>query len=68
MYHHADPRISSEVTCDSVMEALSLVGGLLLFFVKQELPYQSLWLVTAEGMIANGASLSFGPYSWWSDH
>jgi hypothetical protein len=50
------------------MRALSLVGGLLLFFVKQELPYQSLWLVTAEGMIANGASLSFGPYSWWSDH
>ena len=45
-------------------ELLSIIGGVFLFFAAQELPYQSLWMVTAGGMIAKGAFLSIGPPSW----
>jgi hypothetical protein len=45
-------------------ELLAIIGGILLFFATQELPYQSLWMVTAGGMIAKGAFLSIGPHSW----
>ena len=33
-------------------------------FASQELPYQWLWIVTAEDMIATGAFLSIKTYSW----
>ena len=35
-----------------------------MFFAAPEFPYQSLWMVTAGGMIAKGAFLSIGPHSW----
>ena len=33
-------------------------------FASQELPYQWLWIVTAEDMIATGAFLSIETHSW----
>jgi hypothetical protein len=45
-------------------EVLGIIGGIFLFFAAQELPYRSLWRVTAVGMIAKGVFLSIGPHSW----
>ncbi|MBU6479174.1 MAG: hypothetical protein KGS09_01350 [Nitrospirae bacterium] len=45
-------------------ELLAIIGGVFLFFAAPEFPYQSLWMVTAGGMIAKGAFLSIGPHSW----
>ena len=45
-------------------ELLAIIGGVFLLFAVQGLPYQWLWMVTAEGMIAKGAFLSIGMHSW----
>ena len=45
-------------------ELLGIIVGIFLYSAAQELPYQSLWMVTAGGMIAKGAFLSIGPHSW----
>ena len=45
-------------------ELLAIIGGVFLFFSAQKLPYQSLWMVTARGMIAKGVFLSIGSHSW----
>jgi len=45
-------------------EFLTIIGGVFLFLGAPEFPYQSLWMVTAGGMIAKGACLSIGPHSW----
>ena len=45
-------------------ELLAIIGGVFLLFAAQELPYQWLWMMTAGGMIAKGASLSIGTHSW----
>lgn len=45
-------------------EILAIIGGILLFFSAQEISYQTLWMVTAVGMIVKGAILSIGPDSW----
>ena len=45
-------------------ELLAIIGGSFLLFAEQGLPYQSLWMVSAGGMIAKGAFLSIGPPTW----
>jgi hypothetical protein len=45
-------------------ELLAIIGGSFLLFAEQGLPYQSLWMVTAGGMIAKGAFLSIGTHPW----
>jgi hypothetical protein len=45
-------------------EVMSIVGGLLLFFAGQDLPYQPLWFLTAAGMIGKGLFLTVGRQAW----